>query len=86
MKFKSGTVVVFEPNNFNPDYWNKLSEDDKIKYYGDLGYGKEKKPLFVFMTEIRNAPGHCVLVSMDDGHTEVMRHTTDFREVREDEI
>ena len=84
MKFKIGTVVVFEPKNFNPDFWNNLSEEDRIKFYGPVGYGQKK--LFVFLAEIKNAPGHCVLVDMDDGHVEVMRHTTDFREATEEEV
>lgn len=84
--FKMGTVVVFEPKNFNPAYWNKLSEQDRIKYYGPLGYGQKKQKHFVFITEIVSTPGHCVLVDMDDGHVEVMRHTSDFREAREDEL
>lgn len=85
-KFKQGTVVVFEPKNFNKKYWKNLSEEDRIKYYGPLGYGQERLKLWVFMTEIRNAPGHCVLVDMDDGHIEVMRHTSDFREATDEEV
>jgi len=85
-KFEPGTVVVFEPENFNPEFWNKLSEKDKIKYYGSLGYGADKKKFFVFLTEIKNAPCHCLLSDLDDGRIEVMRHTSDFREVRENEF
>lgn len=85
-KFKKGTVVVFEPKNFNKKWWKNLSEEDRIKYYGVLGYGQEKQKLWVFLTEIRQAPGHCVLVDMDDGHIEVMRHTSDFREATEEEV
>ncbi len=81
-----GTVVVFEPNNFNLEFWNNLPEKDKIKYYGVLGYGLEKKKFFVFLTEIKNAPGHGILVDLDDGHLEVMRHISDFREVNEEEF
>lgn len=84
--FKLGTVVVFEPKNFNPDFWNNLSEKDRIKYYKSLGYGSDKKKFFVFLTEIKNSPGHCILVSLDDGRIEVMRHISDFREVTEDEL
>ena len=84
--FEPGTVVVFAPENFNPEFWDKLSENDRIKYYGSLGYGLEKKKFFVFLTEIKNAPGHCVLVDLDDGRIEVMRHSSDFREVNEDEF
>ena len=82
---ESGTVVVFEPNNFNPEFWNSLSEADKIKYYGPLGYGSKNK-FCVFLTEIKAAPGHCVLVDLDDGHLEVMRHISDFREVNKEDF
>lgn len=86
--FSPGDAVVFEPENFNPDYWNKLSERDRIKYYGSLGYGdgSEKKKVFVFMGEITQAPGHCILVSLDDQKVETMRHTSDFRLVTEEEL
>lgn len=84
--FEPGTVVVFNPNSFNQDFWNKLSEQDKVKYYGSLGYGSDKKKFFVFLTEVKNAPGHCVLVDLDDGHIESMRHTSDFREATEKEF
>lgn len=83
---KNGSVVVFEPKNFNPEFWRQLSEEDKISYYGPLGYGSSKKKFFVFLTEIHAAPGHCLLVDLDDGHIETMRHITDFREVSEEEF
>lgn len=85
-RFTQGTVVVFDPTSFNPDFWNKLSEKEKLKYYGPLGYGSDKKKFFVFITEIKNAPGHCVLADLDDGRIEVMRHISDFREVSEEEF
>ncbi len=84
--FEPGTVVVFEPKNFNSEYWGNLPEKDRLKYYGPLGYGQEKLKLFVFLCEIKNAPGHCVLVSLDDQVVETMRHTSDFREVTEEEF
>jgi hypothetical protein len=62
MNFEPGTVVVFNPDSFNPEFWNKLPEKDRIKYYG------------------------CILVDLDDGHIETMRHTSDFREVYEEEF
>lgn len=85
-KFKLGDVVAFSPNNFNPAYWDNLSEADRIKYYGPLGYGSKKLKTFVFLTEINPVLGHCVLVDMDDGHLEVMRHISDFRKCKEDEL
>ncbi len=84
--FKKGTVVVFDPESFNKDFWKNLSEEDKIKYYGSLGYGTNKKKFFVFLTEVKNAPGHCLLVDLDDGQIETMRHIYNFREVKEDEF
>ena len=84
--FEPGTVVVFDPRNFNPEYWKGLSEEDRIKYYGPLGYVAARPKFFVFLCEIRNAPGHCVLVSLNDQKIETMRHTSDFREVDEEEF
>jgi hypothetical protein len=84
--FTQGTVVVFNPNNFNPEFWNSLSEEEKIRCYGPIGYGSHKPKFFVFLTEIKNAPGHCVLADLDDGSIQVMRHTSDFREATEDEF
>ena len=31
IKFKPGTVVIFDPESFNPDFWDKLKEEDRIK-------------------------------------------------------
>jgi len=77
MKFKNGDVVVFEPKNFNKKYWAELSEKDRIRYYGPLGYGRKKPKLFIYMTNInamengkRYDTCHCVLLDMDDGHLE----------------
>ena len=84
--FKSGDVVIFEPKNFNPEYWGKLSEKDRHKYYSALGYGCDKPKLFVFLTEIHQAPGHCILVSLDDQTIETMRHTSDFRLATDEEL
>jgi hypothetical protein len=88
--FKIGSIVVFEPKNFNQDYWNGLSEKDRIKYYGPLGYGQKNKKLFCFLAPILDADGsdsgHCVLADLDDGKIEVMRHTSDFRKATEDEF
>ncbi len=85
-KFRTGTVVVFEPKNFNPEFWDKLSEESRLRAYSGLGYGSEKLKMFVFLTEIVSCPGHCVLVDLADGHLEVMRHTADFREATEEEL
>ena len=84
-KFKRGTVVVFEPKNFNPNYWKTLSEEDRLRYYSALGYGQKKQKLFVFLMEIEKS-GHCILVDLDDGHLETMRHISDFRKATDEEF
>jgi len=96
--FHPGDVVVFEPNNFNQEYWNGLTEEEKIKYYGALGYGEEKMKLFVFLCEVFQAPdqhgvqygsGHCILATLGhnaDRRIEMMRHTSDFRLATEEEV
>jgi hypothetical protein len=84
-KFKPGTVVVFDPASFNPNFWDKLPEEDRIKYYGPLGYGSDKIKLFIYMSEI-NDSGHCVLIDMDTNENVIMRHTSDFRPATEEEF
>lgn len=76
-KFKLGDTVVFDPNNFNPDFWNNLSEEDRIKFYGPLGYKDPKT--FTFICEMSPQNGHCVLVDIATGKVETMRHISDFR-------
>lgn len=85
-KFKTGDAVVWDSNNFNRDFWDNLSEEDRIKFYGPLGYGSDKPKVYVFLTEIHQAPGHCILVSLDDQKMETFRHTTEFRLVTDDEL
>lgn len=84
-KFSAGTVVVFDPTAFAPEYWNNLPEEKKMQYYGSLGYGQPKPKFFVFLCEVRNAPGHCILVSLSDQKIETMQHTDEFREVRDED-
>ena len=88
-KFKIGDVVVFEPKNINQEWWEKQTEEDLLKWYSELGYGQEKKKLFVYLTEINDcdgdSSGHCVLVSLDDQKVITMRHTSDFRKATEEE-
>ena len=89
-QFKQGDVVVWTPDNFNQEWWQKLPEEDRIKYYGVLGYGRKKPRLFVFLTEIRDQEvgdtGHCVLVALDDQSIETMRHTCEFRHATDEEF
>lgn len=78
-------MVVFDPSSFNPEFWARLPEEERIKYYGPLGYGSKKTKLFVYVCEI-NDSGHCLLVDMDTGLNVLMRHTSDFRPATEEEF
>jgi hypothetical protein len=84
--FQLGDAVVFEPKSFNPEWWDKQSEADLVKWYGRLGYKSERPHVFVYICEINSAPGHCVLVSLQDQHIETMRHTSDFRMATDEEL
>jgi hypothetical protein len=84
-KFKLGDTVVFAPENFNPNFWNNLSEEERIKYYGPLGYGEKKLHFFTFICEHKPQLSHCMLISMEDQHIETMRHISDFRLVTDEE-
>lgn len=85
MKFKLGDTVIFDPESFNPIFWNKLSEEEKIKYYGPLGYGRQDRLLFTFLAEHNPQKGHCVLVNMENQKIETMRHISDFRLAKSEE-
>jgi len=86
MTFEPGTIVVFDPDSFNSEFWKGLSEKERKKYYGPLGYGQKKLKPFVFLCEITTAPRHCVLVDIETQKIETMRHTNDFREVTDEEF
>ena len=88
--FEPGTVIVFDPDSFNPSFWNNLSEKEKIKYYGQFGYGKSKPEYFVYLCDIILAQGqdtgHGVIVSLDDQRVITMIHPNNFRETTEEEF
>lgn len=85
-KFRPGDTLIFDPSRFNPAYWNGLTEEEKIRYYGKFGYGSEQTNLFTYLAPHRQQPGHCVLVSMQDGRVWTMCHDTEFRLATEDEV
>lgn len=76
--FNPGDTVVFDPRMLNPDYWDKLSETNRIKYYGWTGY-PEKKNLFTFLCYHRPQYGHCILVDMQTQRILTMRHPDELR-------
>jgi hypothetical protein len=87
--FKCGDVVTFDFTGFNASYWDSLSEKDRKRHYGPFGYGAKRLKTFVFLTEINDCPGHCVLIDMDQDSKQkvvTMVHTDEFRNVTEDEV
>lgn len=88
-EFKTGDVIVFDPSSLNKNYWDNLSEKDRKRYWGPFGYGAKTRRFFVFLTDINDAPGHCVIISMehsDKNKVITMAHNCEFRKVREDEF
>jgi hypothetical protein len=74
MALKRNSFVVFDENS--------CSKEDYEKYYKTLfPTGK----LFVYMGEIRQAKGHCILCDLDTGKIVGMYHTENFREATKDE-
>ena len=84
--FRMGDTVFFDPESFNPKFWNGLTEEEKIKCYGGVGYGREKPVAFTFVCEMFPQHGHCVLMEIPTGRIEMMRHISDFRLATDDEV
>ena len=86
--FHLGDCIVWDEKNFNPSFWDGLTEQEKDTYYHSWTRdSKGKRIVFVFITEIIQAPGHCVVVPMGNGgRVEWMRHTDEFRLATEDEV
>ena len=90
-KILPGDVVVWDPGP-ESNLLTGLSEKQRKKYYGSLGYGASKKKVFVFLSPINDCSakrfdsGHCVLVDLADGHLEVMVHTCELRHARDEEF
>jgi hypothetical protein len=73
-KLKINSFVVFDENS--------TSKENYEKYY------KETFPLdklFIYLGEIKQAKGHCILCNLDTGKVIGMYHSENFREATEDE-
>lgn len=74
MKLKINSFVVFNENS--------CSKEDYEQYYKTIfPIGK----LFVYIGEIKQARGHCILCNLDDGKIIGMYHIENFREATDDE-
>ena len=85
MSFRLGDTVIFDHTTLNEKFWDSLSEEDRLKYYGSLGYGKDRPVLFTFICEHYPQTGHCLLINMHNQQIETMRHTVNFRLATDDE-
>lgn len=73
-KLKVNSFVVFDEKS--------CSKQDYKKYY-EKTFPKGK--LFVFLGEIKQCTGHCMLADLRSGKILGMYHTDNFREATEDE-
>lgn len=74
-KIEINTLVTFDEKSCS-------EEDYEAFYKNEFPKGK----IFVFMGEIKQAPGHCILADLETGKIEGMYHTENFREATDDEI
>ena len=81
--FRLGDTVTFDPDSFNPSFWDGLTEEEKVRYYGPIGYKNDKT--FTFICEMHPQQGHCILIEIGTGRVETMRHTCDLKLVEDDE-
>jgi hypothetical protein len=73
-KIRKNTLVVFNLESCDESFY--------ALYYRDkFPEGK----LFVFLGEIKQCPGHCILTDLSTGLIIGMYHTDNFREATEDE-
>jgi hypothetical protein len=87
-KIKVNSIVVFNEDIsvYNTKTKKKVLFRDKypldyIKYFKHL-----EDRQFIYLGDIVQSPGHCILIDMEDGHIEVMHHTDNFRVLTEDEV
>jgi len=73
-KLKINSFVVFDENS--------TSKENYEKYYKDI-FPLDK--LFVYLGEIKQAKGHCILCDLDTGKIIGVYHIENFREATEDE-
>ena len=73
-KIRQNAFVVFDTEHCPQDIYND--------YYKEVFEGK----MFVFLGEIPQCPGHCILADLDTGNIVGMYHTDNFREATEDEV
>lgn len=61
--------------------YSDMNEHLKEKYVKIFGYDK----VYIFLGEIPQMPGHCIVVSMNEGKILTGYHTENFIELTEEE-
>jgi hypothetical protein len=77
-KLKINSLVRFDPTTLNKEYQSGPSYDTFYK----LHEGKT----YIYLGDIVQAPGHCILADMDTGKIEAWYHADNFKELTEDEV
>ena len=72
-KIKKNTIVVFDKTTVFSESYDK--------YYAPTFEGKT----FIFLGEVPNAPGHCILADLSTGLIIGMYHIENFRKATQDE-
>lgn len=65
---------MFDTGSISQDMWDKF-----YKY-------EFQNKLFIFLGEVPNAPGHCIMANLDSGKIIGLYHTENFREATEEEL
>jgi hypothetical protein len=71
---KQYSFVKFDKNSVPPEIYHMYHE----KTFGDK--------LFIFLGEVPNCKGHCLLADLSTGKVIGMYHTYNFREATEEEV
>ena len=58
------------------------SRKDWVQYY-EPTFGND---IFIYLGEVPNCPGHCILADLMSGKVMGMYHTDNFREATEEEV
>jgi len=77
-KIRQNAFVVFDKTSIPIEIYTK--------YFLSRFENDGKLKLFIFLGEVPNARGHCILTDLDNGKIIGLYHTNNFREATEDEV
>ena len=87
---RQNSLVVFDKTTINKEIWTEYYEKEfsyihfsttgsDERYFGNL-------KTFIFLGEVPNAKGHCILGDLETGKILGLYHTENFREANESEV